>query len=239
MLSESLEFITLTGLIPFAFAIIGGFLAYIIPMQRGVFSVLQHLVAGILLGAVAIELLPNILISQAKWTIGIGFLLGVFFILFVHFCSSKLENYAMGGTIPLAMMFAIIIDFFVDGMLISTAFLANTTSAFIIAFSLSFCSFLLCLHFVTSMRRRNVSMFMQIIALVLTAIALPIGALSGGFIIEELPMTISIEILAFGVAALLYLSCEELLKEAHEHKHRLIDTFFFFIGFLLILLFRM
>jgi ZIP family zinc transporter len=46
-------------------------------------------------------------------------------------------------------------------------------------------------------------------------------------------------VLSFGLAALLYLVTEELLREAHEEKETAIGTAMFFAGFLLFLVIGM
>jgi len=43
-------------------------------------------------------------------------------------------------------------------------------------------------------------------------------------------------VLAFGVAALLYLVTEELLVEAHEVRENTVTTAMFFVGFLVLLM---
>lgn len=67
---------------------------------------------------------------------------------------------------------------------------------------------------------------------------IPIGTGSGLLILNFLPSAFFIEALSFGAAALLYLVIEELLVEAHETKDTPIITASFFLGFLILLLFK-
>ena len=46
-------------------------------------------------------------------------------------------------------------------------------------------------------------------------------------------------VLSFGLAALLYLVTEELLREAHEERESAIGTAMFFLGFLIFLVIGM
>lgn len=238
MLTVDISNIVLSSFIPTIFGIIGGVLSSLFFIRRSITSMLQHLVSGIVLGAVAIELLPNILVSSSKWTIAIGFLLGILLILFVHLLSEKLLKQDQSKKIPLGLLVAIAVDFFIDGFLISIAYLSGRSSGLLIAFALSLCAFLLVATLGTRLKKQNTPLPQSIVWSVIVSAAFPLGSYVGVEMIQYFVESISIEILSFGVAALLYLSCEELLKEAHEIKDTPWHQLSFFLGFLLIILFR-
>ena len=62
-----------------------------------------------------------------------------------------------------------------------------------------------------------------------------IGATVGVTLLAGLAGPELVAVLAFGVAALLYLVTEELLVEAHEVPETVLVTSIFFVGFLLLL----
>ena len=63
-----------------------------------------------------------------------------------------------------------------------------------------------------------------------------VSALVGGTVLSHLGGAPMEAILSFGLAALLYLVTEELLREAHEEGETRIGTALFFAGFLLFLI---
>ncbi len=229
---------TLYALIPMGVAILGGLLAsFYIPKPK-VVGALQHFVAGIVIGAVAIELLPKILGHRPIWTIGIGFVIGVVVMILLHELAHYLIDRQGKQRVPYGLVAAVGIDFLIDGILIGVAFLAGSASGIVIAASLSLCAFFLNLTVSTSLTKRKVGVGLQWLIIVGIAIMLPIGALIGSTVISQFPPVILIETLAFGVAALLYLGVEELLAEAHEIKDTAWVSSAFFLGVLVILLIR-
>jgi len=70
-------------------------------------------------------------------------------------------------------------------------------------------------------------------------IALLAGAGAGAGILNAVTPVFIDALLAFGVAALLYLVTEELLVEAHEEVETPIQTAMFFAGFILLFMIDM
>lgn len=74
-----------------------------------------------------------------------------------------------------------------------------------------------------------------IFVIFLIGLCILIGASLGFGIVSGLSLNFRIAIIAFGVAALLYLVAEELLTEAHEVPETRLATVAFFVGFLIVL----
>lgn len=88
----------------------------------------------------------------------------------------------------------------------------------------------------TALRAAGASRGRSILTIsVLTALVL-IGAVGGATLLAGLSGSVLDGVLAFGVAALLYLVTEELLTEAHEVPETAWITAMFFAGFLLLLM---
>ncbi len=226
-------FVTLYTLIPMGLAILGGALASIYLPKPKVVSMLQHFVAGIVIGAVAIELLPKILGHASPISIGVGFSAGVVLMFLLHELSHLLSSKQ-----ALGLIIAAAVDLFIDGMLIGISFLAGKESGLLIAISLSLCAFFLNLSVSATLRQKKVAKLLQWSSLLLIALMLPLGALIGSAVVGQFSSAILYQTLAFGVAALLYLGVEELLVEAHEGPESPWVCATFFLGFLVILLFR-
>lgn len=224
------------ALIPAFVGFCGGLLATVVLPNPKSRSALQHFVGGIVVGAVAVELLPKILGTNHTWyTMSIGFLLGVIVMIALHWFSHWLAHKSKGKGLPLAMTIGIAIDLLIDGVLIGIAFLAGETSGVFIAIALSLCAFFLLLSLMVRMRKATFSVKKGLCWIGGVALLLPIGALIGSFVLNLLPVVILLETLAFGVAALLYLGIEELLGEAHKEHDTPWITSAFFLGFLVIL----
>ncbi|NGX61340.1 MAG: hypothetical protein K940chlam9_00825 [Chlamydiae bacterium] len=232
--------ITLYALIPMFMAILGSVIASFYIPKGKVVSSLQHFVAGIVIGAVAIELIPKILGHDSPWTIGFGFVIGVVVMLLVHELAHFLAKRGGERGMPYGLLIGGGIDLLLDGILIGISFLAGKESGIVIALSLSLCAFFVSATASTTLGKRQFSKATQILTGVFLGVLLPLGAFLGSAILTQFPNSILIETLAFGVAALLFLGIEELLAESHEEHH---DTLWvsaaFFLGFLVILLFRL
>lgn len=231
--------IVLYTLIPAALALIGGFVASLYVPKPKLVSTLQHFVAGVVFAAVAVELLPKIIGKGSPWTIALGFAIGVVVMLLVHELAHFLAKKEGKGSLPFGLIAGGAIDLFIDGVLIGVAFLAGMESGILIAISLSLCAFFLNLTISSTLTQKGAKRSVQFFTIVCIAAMLPLGAWIGASVLAQLPASILIETIAFGVAALLYLGVEELLAEAHGGEH---DTAYtsaaFFLGFLVILLFK-
>ena len=231
--------ISLYALIPMAIALIGGYFATKTTFSKKAMSFVQHLLAGIVVAAVATELLPKIMGKGSPWTVGIGFALGATVMIGVHALAHLLGDKGKKEKIPLGLILGCALDLLIDGILIGVSFLAGTSGGILIAISLSFCAFFITLTLSSTLAKKEVDRFQQYLVLILTTVMLPIGALIGGTVVSHLPYQFLTETLAFGVAALLFLGVEELLGEAHATHDTAPITGAFFLGFLVILLLKL
>jgi len=226
------------ALIPMVVALIGGALATVYTFPKKVMSSLQHFVAGIVVAAVATELLPKILGHGSPISIGVGFVLGALAMLGVHELAHYLAKKGSTAKLPMGLIIGSGLDLFLDGLLIGVSFLAGMSGGVLIAVSLSLCAFFLVLTLSLTLAKSEFHKKHQYSLIILTTILLPIGALVGSTVVSHLPSQVMTETLAFGVAALLFLGVEELLVEAHKTH----DTFWvsscFFLGFLVIVIFQ-
>ncbi|NGX45061.1 MAG: hypothetical protein K940chlam2_00201 [Chlamydiae bacterium] len=222
--------------LPAVFLLIGAVIASLFTPNKVVKSVVQHFASGVVFAAVAVELIPLMLTGEANWTIVFGFIIGVFLVLGLHSLAHRVKKSKWRSKIPYSMTAAIGIDLFLDGLLIGVAFIAGETAVALIAISLSACAFFLA--FALMGKLKKVNLLPKWGLMLALAILLPLGAMVGQTLIITLPVTWYYEILAFGIAALLYLALEELFIDAHEEIHGGWICSAFFLGFLAILLLR-
>ncbi|CDZ76970.1 ZIP Zinc transporter [Legionella massiliensis] len=229
--------IALYSLLPALGMILGGAIASIYQPGSKLTSATQHFAAGVVFAAVAKELLPKLGADNAPIALVIGFSLGVISMLFLKKVSEKLtENEEKSTGISLGLISAVGIDLLIDGILIGVSFLAGARGGILIAIALAMEILFLGLSTTATLGARAVSVKTRLVLTLILAALIPIGSILGAALLSGLPTAITDGILAFGVAALLYLVTEELLTEAHEHEETPLITTCFFIGFLAILL---
>jgi len=184
---------------------------------------LNALSAGILLGVVFFDLLPEALAinTQTQFVLGmtiLGFF--VFYILqrytMIHACHEHghdhhTENIGMIGAAGLTL------HSFLDGAAIGLGFAVNPKIGFIVAFAVIMHDFGDGVSTVTILLRHKNSRRRTMIFLLADAIAPMIGAIIA--VNMTLPESVIGAILAFFAGFFLYLSTSDLLPEAHRDNH--------------------
>ncbi len=187
-------------------------------------SALQHLAAGVVFGAAAAEILPQVKHEASIWTTLIGGTLGVATMLGIK----SLEGRWKG---PVGMVAAIGIDILVDGLVLGLAFLAGAKAGYLMTIALTLEILFLGLTVTTELGESLRSRTRAVLLAVALGLLLPVGVLIA-MPVATLPPHIIGGFLTFGLMALLYLVTEELLVEAHEKPDSPAISAMFFVGFL-------
>ncbi|WP_027376052.1 ZIP family metal transporter [Kaistella palustris] len=236
----SLSNILLFALIPVATMLIGGGIAIFKQPSGNVRSLILHFAAGVVFSVVAVEILPDVIkIHKAVQTI-IGFALGFLLMIFVKKLTSKsdtIEN--SSGNIPWGLLIAIGVDIFIDGLLLGIAFHVGNTAGILLAIALSLELLSLGIATATELGSKNFSNGKKIFWIGILASLFFISSLLGATLLNNLSHGAMEIVLSFGLAALLFLVTEELLKEAHEERETVWHTAAFFGGFLLFMILGM
>jgi ZIP family zinc transporter len=207
-------------------------------------SYIQHLAAGIVFAAVGVEVLPDVMERGRPLAVAIGFSFGVAAMLAIRALSQRAESGSQSthGRTPWALVVAVAVDTFVDGMLIGVGFVAGERQGILLALSITGCAVSLGLATSAALLRagrpRNASAAITAGVGCLSAA----GALSGALLARQLTAGWMEGVLSFTCAALLYLVTEELLREAHadqEAPESALMTAVFFLGFLALLIVSM
>ncbi len=216
--------------------LLGGILSILKKPTAHVRSAILHFAAGVIFSVVSVEILPEIMVKHNIPEIAIGFGAGVLLMLGIRYFLEPQKEQKKETGFPTAFILVIAIDLLIDGVLMGIGFVTNQETGIFLAVAISV--ELLSLGMATSItlgnaninRKKTIFTILGLSILVFGSTLLSAALLAGvstGFL--EI-------ILAFGLAALLYLVTEELLVEAHESKQNIWLTAAFFGGFLLFML---
>ena len=214
--------------IPALVALAGGGLAAVWKPSATTRSLIQHFAAGVVLAALAVELLPEIGREHAAAPVVLGaFAVGSLFMYGVKLWTERLEAHATDGA-STGLLWAIFIDVATDGFIIGAGFAAGGETGTVLALGLSVELLFLGLAVTdeASSRWRTLAITG---GLGLTVLGF---AVLGSVLLSGASATVLAGTLAFSAAALLYLVTEELLMEAHEVPEKPFSTLVLFAGFL-------
>lgn len=240
---EAVERSVLYGLALLIGMILGGVAAAWWRPGARIRGYIQHFAAGVVFAAVGVEVLPDVMHRDSPVAAAVGFALGTLSMLIIRALSRRAEARGEGRAgIPWAMLAAVAVDVFVDGMLIGVGFSAGEEEGILIAIAMTGCSLSLGLATAATLMQSGQS---RLGATGFTAGlgVLPVmGAVAGAILASQLTGTSMEALLAFTCAALLYLVTEELLVEAHEDQEApesAVTTGMFFAGFLALMMVSM
>ena len=217
--------------IPAAIALVGGILASYWNPAHATRSLIQHFAAGVVLAALAVELLPEIQREHAPGLLVAGcFALGSLFMYGLKLWTLRLEHQATGGAAGLdrGLLLATFIDVAMDGFIIGAGFAASGETGLILALGLS-----VELLFLGLALASEATAGWRIVAISggLGATVLAFAVVGNLLLADATHATIG-GVLSFSAAALLYLVTEELLMEAHTVEEKPVATLVLFGGFL-------
>lgn len=219
-------------LIPAVVAITGGFLAMVWNPDVYKRSLIQHFTAGVVLAALAVEVLPEISRDHASPAVLLtAFALGSFFMYAMKVWTERLEANAHNDPAKgdSGLIIATFIDIAVDGLIIGAGFAAGGETGAILALGLSFELLFLGLA-LTSDHMKGWKIVGLTTAIAITVLSF---ALLGNWLLGGASKEMIAAALAFSAAALLYLVTDELLIEAHEVEETPESSLVLFSGFLI------
>jgi ZIP family zinc transporter len=137
------------------------------------------------------------------------------------------------------LLLAVGTDVTLDGVLIGLSFAAGAKQGLLLAVGLVLELFFLGVSCATSLRGAGQTWQRITLSCAMLSVAMLVGASAGAVVLTAVAPAYVDAMLAFGVAALLYLVTEELLVEAHEAVDTPLQTAMFFLGFILIFMIDM
>jgi ZIP family zinc transporter len=217
----------------------GGVVAVHRPPSPKVTSAIQHLGAGIVFAATALELLPKER-TEAAIPVIIGFALGIAVMLGLRMLERKLEARSGGaGGFPTGLLLVTALDFAIDGLVLGMAFAAGEKSGILLAVALTLEVLFVALSVTTEVAGSGVRRLLAVATAPGLALVLCTAAVAGRLFFGSLSPFPFAVLLGVGIVAMLYLVTEELLVEAHEVEETHWSVAAFFLGFLLFLVIEM
>ncbi len=199
--------------VPAVVALAGGVLAAFWHPTHRARSLVQHFAAGVVLAALAVEVLPEIERAHASpKALILPFALGSLFMYALKLLSERLEAGGERGGLSKGLVVATFIDVAMDGFIIGAGFAAGGSTGVVLSLGLSVELLFLGLA-LTSDEPAGGRMVALSGGLGVTVLA---AAIAGKLILGGASHAVIAAALSFSAAALLYLVTEELLVEAHE-----------------------
>jgi zinc transporter, ZIP family len=220
--------------------ILGGILAFFWSPGIHARSAVQHFAAGVVIAAVATDLIPEIESIGKPFGIMIGFIAGGMMMIFLKWIVLKFEaREKKEHKLPIGIASAAAVDTFIDGAIISAGFMAGEKLGSLLTFALAMELFFLTVsvgsefHKLKSRRLQGLAVTSGI------ALLIVIGGLAAILFLKDISKPSLAIFLAFGAAALIYLIAEELLVESIEAEESLFSTAMLFAGFAAVLALRL
>lgn len=225
---------------PAVAVLLGGAAALVRTPGESMRSVIQHFTAGVIFAALATELLPEIMHKRMPFVTIAGFSLGVIVMLGIKHFTEKLGQKGIAQTErPTSLIITLGVDVALDGMLIGLGFAAGQKQGLLLTIALSLEVLFLGMSASAALSKAEISRKMILLTIALFAGLLLSGSLMGAVLLSVASTAVLDAVLAFGLAALLYLVTEELLVEAHETPETMLQTGMFFFGFIVLLVIEM
>lgn len=199
-------------------------------------SAIQHFAAGAVLAAVASGVIPE---AERMGSIGgilSGFAAGGFAMIGLKWFTNKFERKESSGEKPpIGLAAAAAVDTLIDGALIVAGFFTGQQLGVLLAVALSIELFFLTLSVGTEFQKGKSGRWQGLLITSGIAALLLVGAFLASLLLRNAPDASVAVGLAFGAAALIYLTAEELLVESIRAEKSLLSTAMLFAGFLVLL----
>lgn len=233
-LSTILRTTLLYATIPVVFTIVGAALAAYWPRVAGWRTYVLHLAAGVVFSVVAVELLPEIARRGLVADVIIGFAAGIITMVAVDEVMDRIRAQARKNSSANALAdpsgrkraseprdvtglaVAVGVDFVLDGLLLGVGFAAGARIGILLALAEAVEQLAVGMALAVELRAAGSTAVRALGLSGALSLLVYVSALVGGTVLSHLGGAPMEAILSFGLAALLYLVTEELLREAHE-----------------------
>jgi ZIP family zinc transporter len=222
-----------------AAGIVGGLLAAFWAPGVKARSAVQHFAAGVVIAAVASDLIPEVEKAGKPFGILAGFAAGGLAMIGMKWLVLKFEKQEEEKEqLPVGIAAAAAADTLIDGAIISAGFSSGPQLGTLLAIALAFELFFLNLSVGTEFHKWKSKRWLGLLTTTGIAFLLLLGAVAGFFVLRGISEAGVAVFLSFGAAALLYLIAEELLVESIEGEN-IFSVAMFFAGFLMVLAFKL
>jgi ZIP family zinc transporter len=199
-------------------------------------SAIQHFAAGVVLAAVASNVIPEVeRIGNVGGTLS-GLAAGGLAMIGLKWLVVKFERRKKGkARLPVGLAAAAAVDTLLDGVIISAGFSTGERLGALLAIALAVELFFVTLSVGSEFRKGKIRRWQGIVVTSGIAGLLLPGAFGASIFLKGASDATVAIVLAFGAAALIYLIAEELLVEAIQAEESLFSTAMLFAGFLVLI----
>lgn len=228
----------LLAILPAGANFLGGLAAEAVPVSQRILSWALHAAAGVVLGVVAVELLPEALHQEPEWLIILAFVAGGLSFIALD-KAIDLVRARIGGVTaaPMAIYAAVAIDLFSDGLMIGAGATISPGLALLLALGQSVADVPEGFATIASFRRAGVPRARRLLIAASFAIPMLLGTVLGFTVLREASDFARYAVLAFTAGILLTAVIEEIVPQAHADAHcgtdARIPTLFLIGGFAL------
>lgn len=196
----------------------GGVLAEMVPVSRRVLNLVLHAAGGIVIGVVAVEIVPRAVEADPAWLIVLAFVLGGGFYVATGWVVERLQSRFgdENGAGPWMIFFGVSTDLFSDGVLIGTGSTISVGLGLLLAVGQVPADFPEGFSSTASFRRAGAPRRKRLLLLAAFAIPIFAGATLGYWAMRDAPEIYQLALLTFTAGILTTLVVEELVPEAHE-----------------------
>ena len=226
--------------VPVVAAGVGSTVAVLRPPSSRVVSGVQHFAAGVVIAALAGEVLPDLKAEGSRGWAVLGFSAGVILMLALAAYGRRVDARraqvakASVAIAPVGLLAAVAVDLLVDGALVWLGSTLGAAQGLIITAALTIEVLFLGLSVAGELTQLGMNRLKATLTCWVLGLLTAVGALGAVVLLDGAPTAALATVLAFGAAALLYLAVEELLVYAHEERETVWLSALFFIGFLLV-----
>lgn len=216
---------------PVAAAAVGAGVATVKQPGPRLISAIQHFAAGVVIAALAGEVLPGLRQEgDLGWAVA-GFTAGVTLVLSLAAYGRRLDSReptattetttdttraVAGAVLPIGLLVTVGIDLLIDGVLVGLGVRLGSTQGLILTIALTLEILFLTLSLVAELTDRGLTPARAALTCIALALLTALGAVGAALLLGGVSAAVLAFVLAFGAAALLYLAVEELLVEAHH-----------------------
>lgn len=212
----------------------GAVVAVRVPGKQ-VTSAVQHLAAGVVFAAAAIELVPGVLHSAPMPAI-VGFAIGIAVMFTLRHLSDAAERRAepYGSPLPFVLMATTGLDFLIDGVVLGAGSASDSTTGILLTIAITLEYLFVGLSVAATVP--NSARWLRIALPTGLALFTVVGTVIGVAALTDASKPVMAAVLGFGAVVFMYLVTEELLVKAHEQGETAFGSATFFLGFLCYLL---
>jgi len=206
----------LLALLPAGANFLGGLAAEAVPVSQRTLSWALHAAAGVVLGVVAVELLPEALHQDPEWLIIVAFVAGGLSFIALD-KAIDLVRARIGGVTaaPMAIYAAVAIDLFSDGLMIGAGATISLGLALLLALGQSVADVPEGFATIASFRRAGVPRARRLLIAASFAVPILLGTVIGFTVLREASDFARYAVLAFTAGILLTAVIEEIVPQAH------------------------